>query len=90
MQQVQLCLPFIRRLKFIYENQLITIMAEEPMTISMEKSIPYINTNAFPKASLHNFELVSMIHNALEPKSGQITVVFMATKEMLKFGYKLG
>ena len=45
-------------------------MAEEPMTISTEKSVPYINTNAFPKASFHNFELVSMIHNALEPKSG--------------------
>ena len=45
-------------------------MAEEPMTISPEMSVPYINTNAFPKASFHNFELVSMIHNALEPKSG--------------------
>ena len=65
-------------------------MAEEPMTISPKMSVPYINTNAFPKASFHNFELVSMIHNALEPKSGQPTVVFMAAKEMLKFGYKLG
>ena len=55
---------FHRRLKFISENQLITIMAEDPMTIFQETSIPYIDANAFPEVSLHNFELVSMIHNA--------------------------
>ena len=38
-----------RRLKFISENQLITIMAEEPMTIFQVTSIPYINANAFLK-----------------------------------------
>jgi len=36
-----------QRPKFIYENQLITIMVEEPMTIFHEKSIPYIDANAF-------------------------------------------
>ena len=44
-------------------------MAEEPMTIFQETSIPYIDANVFPEASFHNFELVSMIHNALEPKN---------------------
>ena len=79
-----------RRLKFIFENQLITIMTEKPITIFQETSIPYIDANAFPEASFHSFEPVSMIHNALGPKLGWPTVVLMAAKEMLKFGYKLG
>ena len=44
-------------------------MAEESMTIFQETSTLYINANAFPKASFQSFELVSMIHNALEPKN---------------------
>ena len=79
-----------RRLKFISKNQLITIMAEEPITIFQETSIPYIDANAFLKASFHNFELVSMIHNVLEPKFGWSAAGLMVAKEMLKFGYKLG
>ena len=59
-----------RRLKFISENQLITNMAEEPMTLFQETSIPYINANAFLEASFHSFKLVSMVHNALELESG--------------------
>ena len=79
-----------QRLKFIFENKSITIMAEKPITIFQETSISYIDANAFPKVSFHRFELVSMIHNALEPKSSCTTIVLMAVKEMLKFGYKLG
>ena len=30
-------------------------MAEEPMTIFQETSIPYIDANVFPEASFHNF-----------------------------------
>ena len=58
-----------QRLKFISRNQLITIMAEEPMTIFQKTSIPYIDDNAFLEASFHNFELVSMIHNASKLES---------------------
>ena len=65
-------------------------MAEEPMTIFQETSIPYIDANVFPEASFHNFELVSMIQIALEPMSSWPAVVLMAAKEMLMFGYKLG
>ena len=66
-------------------------MAEEPMTIFQETSILYIDADdAFPKASFHSFELVSMIHNASEPESRWPAVVLMAAKEMLKFGCKLG
>ena len=60
------------------------------MTIFQETSIPYINANAFLEASFHSFELVSMIHTALEPESYWLAVVLMAVKEMLMFGYKLG
>ena len=60
------------------------------MTIFQEISIPYINGNAFLEVSFHSFKLVSMIHNALEPDSSWPTIVLVATKEMLKFGYKLG
>jgi len=49
---------------------MITIMAEEPMTIFQKTSIPNIDANAFPEASSHSFELVSMIQNALKPESG--------------------
>ena len=81
---------FHRRLKFISKNQLITIMAKEPMTIFQETSIPYIDANAFPEASFHSLELVSMIHNASEPEFGWLVIVLMVAKEMFKFSYKLG
>ena len=45
-------------------------MAKDPMTIFQKTSIPYIDANAFLEVSFHSFELVSMIHNALEPESG--------------------
>ena len=81
---------FHRRLKFISENQLITIMAEKPITIFQETSIPYIDANVFLEASFHSFELVSMIHNVLNLEFGWSAVLLMAAKEMLKFSYKLG
>ena len=57
-------------LKFISQTQLITIMAENPITIFQKTSIPYIDANAFLEASFHSIKLFSMIHNALEPESG--------------------
>ena len=61
---------FHRSLKFISQNQLITIMAENPITIFQKTSIPYIDAYAFLEASFHSIKLFSMIHNALEPESG--------------------
>ena len=52
------------------------------MTIFQETSIPYIDANVFPEASLHNFELVSMIQIALEPMSSWPAVVLMAAKDL--------
>ena len=53
-----------RRLKFTSKDLLITIMAKEPLTIFKETYIPYIGANAFPEATFHSFELVSMISRA--------------------------
>ena len=63
-------------------------MAEKPMTIFQETSIPYIDDNSFLEASFHNFELVSMIHNASKLESAWLIAVLMAAKEMLKFSYQ--
>ena len=69
---------------------MITIIAEEPLTIFKETSIPYIGANAFLEATFHSFKLVSMISRASELKSAWPSATLMAAKEMLKFGYQLG
>ena len=79
-----------RRCKFPSVDLLITIMAEEPLTIFNETSVPYISANAFLEATFHIFELVSMISRASELESVWPSVTLMAAKEMLKFGYQLG
>jgi len=66
---------------------MITIMAEEPLTFFKETSVPYIGANAFPEATFHSFELVSMISKASELESAWPSSSLMAAKEMLKFGY---
>ena len=79
-----------RKLKFLSQDLLITIMAKEPLTIFKETFVPYIGANAFPDATFHSFELVSMISKASELESAWPSAILMAAKEMLKFGYQLG
>ena len=79
-----------QRLKFPSKDQLITIMAEEPLTIFKETSIPYIGANAFSEATFHSFELVSMISRVSKLESAWPSATLMAAKEMLKFGYQFG
>ena len=79
-----------RKLKFLSQDLLITIMAEEPLTIFKETFVPYIGANAFPDATFHSYELVSMISRASELESAWPSAILMAAKEMLKFGYQLG
>ena len=50
-----------RRLKFPYDDLMITIVVVEPLMFFKETSIPYIGANAFLEATFHSFELVSMI-----------------------------
>ena len=71
------------RLKFPFEDLMVTIMAEEPLSFFKETFVPYIGANAFLEVTFHNFELVSMISRALELESAWPSATLMATKEML-------
>jgi hypothetical protein len=59
-----------QKMKFINGNQLVTILAEEPISIHNDPTVPYIDNNIAPEASFHYFEFVLMIHNvvALKPE----------------------
>ena len=81
---------FHQRLKFPFKDLLIIIMAEKPLTIFKETSVPYIAANAFQEATFHSFKLVSMIFRASELESAWHSATIMAAREMLKFGYQLG
>ena len=65
-------------------------MAEEPLNFFKEAFVPDIGTNAFPEATFHSFELVSMISKALELESIWPSTTLMVAKEMLKVGYQFG
>ena len=75
---------------FPSEDLLITIMAEEPLTIFKETFVPYIGANAFSEVTFHSFELVSMISRASKLESAWPSTTLMVAMEMLKFGYQLG
>ena len=79
-----------QRLKFPFEDLMVTIMAEEPLTFFKETSVPYIGVNAFSEATFHSFELVSMISRAPNLELAWPSTTLMTAKEMLKFGYQLG
>ena len=79
-----------QRLKFLFEDLKVTIMAEKPMTFFKETSVSYIGSNAFLEEIFHSFELVSMISRAPELELSWPSTTLMATKEMLKFSYQLG
>ena len=65
-------------------------MAEEPLTIFKETSVPHISANVFLEATFHIFELVSMISRTSELVSTWSSTTLMAAKETLKFGYQFG
>ena len=69
---------------------MVTIMAEKPLNFFKETYVPFIGANAFPEATFHSFELVSMISKSFVLESAWAFATLMATKEMLKFGYQLG
>uniref|UniRef100_A0A2N9GXD9 Integrase catalytic domain-containing protein n=1 Tax=Fagus sylvatica TaxID=28930 RepID=A0A2N9GXD9_FAGSY len=57
-------------MKLIIGNQLVTILAEEPISIYNDGEIPYIDGCAPEEASFHSFEFVTVIHRvaAVEPR----------------------
>uniref|UniRef100_A0A2N9H505 Uncharacterized protein n=1 Tax=Fagus sylvatica TaxID=28930 RepID=A0A2N9H505_FAGSY len=59
-----------QKMKLIIGNQLVTILAEEPISIYNDGEIPYIDGCAPEEASFHSFEFVTVIHRvaAVEPR----------------------
>uniref|UniRef100_A0A2N9GA71 Integrase catalytic domain-containing protein n=1 Tax=Fagus sylvatica TaxID=28930 RepID=A0A2N9GA71_FAGSY len=75
-----------QKMKLIIGNQLVTILAEEPISIYNDGEIPYIDGCAFEEASFHSFEFVTVIHRvaAVEPRLSRAGI--MVAKEFVKAG----
>jgi hypothetical protein len=69
---------------------LVTILAEEPISIYNDGAIPYIDGGASEEASFHSFEFVTVIHKvaAVEPKLSKAGI--MVAKEFIKAGFRPG
>uniref|UniRef100_A0A2N9IHC6 G-patch domain-containing protein n=1 Tax=Fagus sylvatica TaxID=28930 RepID=A0A2N9IHC6_FAGSY len=79
-----------QKMKFIISNQLVTILAEEPISICNDGDIPYIDGCASEEASFHSFEFVTVIHRvaAVEPRLSRAGI--MVAKEFVKAGFQPG
>ena len=79
-----------QKMKLIIGNQLVTILAEKPISIYNDGAIPYINGYASEKASFHSFEFVTVIHRvaAIEPRLSKAGI--MVAKEFIKAGFQPG
>uniref|UniRef100_A0A2N9HVU2 Integrase catalytic domain-containing protein n=1 Tax=Fagus sylvatica TaxID=28930 RepID=A0A2N9HVU2_FAGSY len=77
-------------MKLIIGNQLVTILAEEPISIYNDGEIPYIDGCAPEEASFHSFEFVTVIHRvaAVEPRLSKAGI--MVAKEFVKAGFQPG
>uniref|UniRef100_A0A2N9GDP3 G-patch domain-containing protein n=1 Tax=Fagus sylvatica TaxID=28930 RepID=A0A2N9GDP3_FAGSY len=79
-----------QKMKLIIGNQLVTILAEEPISIYNDGEIPYIDGCAPEEASFHSFEFVTVIHRvaAVEPRLSKAGI--MVAKEFVKAGFQPG
>jgi hypothetical protein len=77
-------------MKLIIGNQLVTILAEEPISIYNDGDIPYIDGCASEEVSFHSFEFVTIIHRvaAVEPRLSRAGI--MVAKEFVKAGFQPG
>uniref|UniRef100_A0A2N9IC44 Uncharacterized protein n=1 Tax=Fagus sylvatica TaxID=28930 RepID=A0A2N9IC44_FAGSY len=75
-----------QKMKLIIGNQLVTILAEEPISIYNDGEIPYIDGCASEEASFHSFEFVTVIHRvaAVEPRLSRAGI--MVAKEFRQGG----
>uniref|UniRef100_A0A2N9I6P6 Retrotransposon gag domain-containing protein n=1 Tax=Fagus sylvatica TaxID=28930 RepID=A0A2N9I6P6_FAGSY len=75
-----------QKMKLIIGNQLVTILAEEPISIYNDGEIPYIDGCAPEEASFHSFEFVTVIHRvaAVEPRLSKAGI--MVAKEFVQGG----
>jgi hypothetical protein len=72
-----------QKMKLIIGNQLVTILAEEPISIYNDGAVPYIDGCASEEASFHSFEFVTVIHRvrAVEPRLSKAGI--MVAREFL-------
>jgi hypothetical protein len=79
-----------QKMKLIIGNQLVTILAEEPISIYNDGEIPYIDGCASEEASFHSFEFVTVIHRvaAIEPRLSRAGI--MVAREFVKAGFQPG
>jgi hypothetical protein len=77
-------------MKLIIGNQLVTILAEEPISIYNDGEIPYIDGCASEEASFHSFEFVTVIHRvaAVEPRLSRAGI--MVAREFVKAEFQPG
>jgi hypothetical protein len=79
-----------QKMKLIIGSQLVTILAEEPISIYNDGEIPYIDGCAPEEASFHSFEFVTVIHRvaAIEPRLSRAGI--MVAREFVKTGFQPG
>uniref|UniRef100_A0A2N9GHZ9 Retrotransposon gag domain-containing protein n=1 Tax=Fagus sylvatica TaxID=28930 RepID=A0A2N9GHZ9_FAGSY len=79
-----------QKMKLIIGSQLVTILAEEPISIYNDGEIPYIDGCASEEASFHSFEFVTVIHRvaAVEPRLSRAGI--MVAREFVKVGFSAG
>ena len=79
-----------QKMKLIIGNQLVTILAEEPISIYNDNAVPCIDGYASKEASFHNFEFVTVIHSvaAVEPILSKARI--MVAREFVKAGFQPG
>ena len=79
-----------QKMKLIIGNQLVTILAEEPVSIYHDQAIPYIDGYASEEASFYSFKFVTIIHRvaAVEPRLSKAGI--MVAKEFIKAGFQPG
>jgi hypothetical protein len=77
-----------QKMKLIIGDQLVTILAEEPISIYHDQAVPYINGGASKEASFHSFEFVTVIHRVavVEPRLSKAGI--MVAKEFIKAGFQ--
>jgi hypothetical protein len=69
---------------------LVTILAEEPISIYNDPIVPYIDGNIAPEASFHNFEFVSVFHKVVAVKLELPKVVMAVSREFIRLGFQPG
>uniref|UniRef100_A0A2N9HUF4 G-patch domain-containing protein n=1 Tax=Fagus sylvatica TaxID=28930 RepID=A0A2N9HUF4_FAGSY len=79
-----------QKMKLIIGNQLVTILAKEPISIYNDGAVPYIDGCASEEVSFHSFEFVTVIHRVavLEPKLSKAGI--MVAREFVKVGFQPG